>query len=59
MTFAEKYDLAVNLYTVPRNTVYLCTVLYMLTTVLYITIPHLLVSLRFTMNSLYFDYRKT
>ena len=28
-------------------------------TVLYITIPHLLVSLRFTMDSLYFDCRKT
>jgi hypothetical protein len=35
--FTEKYDLAVNLYTVPRNTVYLCTVLYMLTVVLYCT----------------------
>jgi hypothetical protein len=29
--FTEKYDLAVNLYTVPRNTVYWCTVLYILT----------------------------
>jgi hypothetical protein len=57
--FTEKYDLAVSLYTVPRNIVYLCTVLYMLTTVLYITIPHFTVSLRFTMNSLYFDYGKT
>jgi hypothetical protein len=26
MVFTEKFDLAVNLYTVPRNTVYWCTV---------------------------------
>lgn len=57
--FTEKYDLAVSLYTVPRNIVYLCTVLYMLTALPYITTPHFTGSLRFTMNSLYFDYRKT
>jgi hypothetical protein len=58
MVFTEKYDLAVNLYTVPRH----CLLVYSAVYVNCRTVHNntaLIVSLRFTMNSLYFDYRKT